>query len=248
MTKKIPHFIFIGGFLLLVCVPTSVYAASLTFTSPTGDVRVGGTFMIKVMLDPLAENVFTVKAAIAYPAELLRITSFTFSDTWTPLNQPGFNEINNEKGSIIKTGGYPGGISAPVIFGIITFKGIKEGSATVAITDDSIVFNSESKNILIEKGKKIFSLAEAPPVKIQKEIDIQKPTTKTVSGTVVPDRFESSEVKIPENIPSPDKAWLYIKLAFLSTIALILQHSFVLYLSIAVLLYIIYRIMRRLFA
>ncbi len=224
----------------------SAQAASINLSSQVKNVSAGKIFKINVVIDPLGERMFTVKAALSYPADLLRINSFTFGDAWMPLSQPGYNEIDNEKGIMIKTGGYPSGTLSPVTLGVITFTGLKQGKATVSVDDDSAILNSDNKNTLTVKGTATLTLSPASTSSDKKTISSsasEKPTTKTANGTLVPDRFSGAD--IPNNVPSPDKTWLYTKLAILSLLALMLQHRLILYLLILILAYVIFRVIRR---
>ena len=244
--KKLPQYLILASLIFLVFTPLFALAASINLSPQTKNVTVGNTFKIEVVVNPLGESVFTVKAVLSYPADLLRVVSFSFGDAWMPLNQPGYNEINNDTGIIIKTGGYPSGTLSPVVLGVITFTGLKEGKATVRVSDDSAILNSDNKNVLIGKGTATLILSPASTDK--KTISSsasEKPTTKTSNGTVVPDRFSGAD--IPNNVPSPDKTWLYTKLAILSLLALVLQHQIIIYISIVILMYIIFRVIRRMF-
>jgi len=243
MKKFSPHLIILSAFIFFTLAPFSAEAASVNFSPEVKNVAAGSTLKISVLVDPLGGRAFTVKAALSYPADLLRVVSFSFGDAWIPLNQPGYNEINNEKGIIIKTGGYPSGTLLPVTLGVITFTGLKEGKATVSVNDDSVILNSDNKNILTGKGTATFILSPASTSKTILSSKNEKPTTKTANGTVVPDRF--SAAGIPIDTPSPDKTWLYTKLAVLSLLALVLQYRLIIYLLILILAYVIFRVIRR---
>ncbi len=225
--------------------PSPAKAASIDLSSQVKNVVAGKTFKINVVVDPEGDRMFTVKAALSYPVDLLRITSFTFNDAWTPLNQPGYNKIDNEQGIMIKTGGYPSGTLSPVTLGVITFIGLKQGQATVKVNDGSTILNSDNKNILTDMGTATFVFSQ-PLVSNEKKISpsgSEKPTTKTANGTFVSDNFFITS--IPTDVPSPDKIWLYTKLAILSLLALVLQYPLIIYLLVLISVYIIFRVIRK---
>lgn len=236
------------GVVFFIGAPLTADAALINLSPQTKNVVAGNTFKITIAVDPFGESIFTVKAALSYPADLLRVTSFNFRDEWIPLNQPGFNEINNEKGIIIKTGGYPGGVISQTVLGVITFTGLKEGSATVSLSDDSIILNNDNKNILTNKSATTLTLSPARTGNDKKTVASVKndaPITKTANDAVVSDRFSDADVKTPNDIPSPEKAWLYTKLAILSIVALGLQHPLIMCLAIGIFGYGLFRIIRK---
>ncbi len=240
MKKIFPHLIILSlGFLFT---PLLLSAASITL-SGTNSIQVGKTYVLTIGVDPTGQKIYTVKAAFSYPSEMLSVTSFTFSDAWIPLSQPGYNEINNDTGKMIKTGGYPSGLSSPVVFGMVRFIGLKEGMATVAINDDSAILDSQSKNILTGKGRLSLTLVPTEQKKIPTTNTKAEPTTKKENGVAVPDHYIN--MPLPNDIPSPDKAWLYTRLAFLSIAALLFKHWWSIFFILGFLLYIAFRRWRR---
>jgi hypothetical protein len=230
--------------IFLFSAPSVTKAASIGLFSSSAQINAGDTFRITVMVNPLGSKVFTAKASVSYPADLVRVTSFTFNDAWMPLSQPGFSEINNGTGSLIKTGGYPGGLSSSIALGTITFASVKEGSVSIKVNDNSVVLDMESANTLSEKGVATLTILPARAVvTIVKKTE--KPVTKTVNDVIVPDQYVSTST--PTDVPSPDKIWLYTKLALLSVLALILQHMAVTYMVLGVLVYVLFRITQRFF-
>ncbi len=248
MTEKSLFYIILCGTFALLAAPLGAYAASLTLSASVKTVTEGDTFHVSMFIDPARDKIFTVKASVAYPADLLRVVSFTFGETWMALSQPGFNEIDNTAGILTKTAGYPGGFSSRTALGTITFRALKEGDAMITIRDQSSVLNAESKNILTEKGTAAFTLAARRPSKNNTpnpSPEIHDPVTKKADGTLVPERFSDTNAKIPDNIPSPDNAWLYTKLAAFSIAALILQHRWAICVLAGILIYILFLITRR---
>lgn len=137
-----------GVTAMTVGLVSAAYAAAGTISlSPaTKNVSPGQTVAVTVTVSPSAGSVYTVKAKIAYPANLLEVQSFTFSDGWLPLSQTGYDLIDNVNGVLIKTAGYAGGLSAPKILGTITFKVKAAGTAAITVVSDSMLLDSANGN------------------------------------------------------------------------------------------------------
>lgn len=137
-------------------------ASSMAFDKATVNVNANQVFTATVSIDPQSAKNYTVKLVLDYPAETLQVTSFNFAGNWTQLNQPGYDLIDNTKGSLIKTAGYPGGFNTPKTFGTITFRALKGGSALVKVNSSSMVLDGTNQNTLT--GSPSFSVAVASPV------------------------------------------------------------------------------------
>lgn len=124
-------------------------AATISLTPSASTVTAGQTFTVLMSVDPAGESVSTVKSVLSYPADLLTPTSFTYqsdSPTWIPLAQAGYDSMGS--GEIIKTAGFPGGLTAKKVFGTITFVAKGSGSATVGISDKSLAYDTQNNNVL----------------------------------------------------------------------------------------------------
>jgi hypothetical protein len=241
------YFLVIAIFTLTFLMSSPLARASSVNLLPVSrSITAGETFQVKVMVDPLGEKIFTAKVVLTYPADLLKVVVFTFDEQWMPLNQTGLNQINNETGRLIKTGGYPAGLSAQTALGTVTFRALKTGEAVVTVGEDSMVLDSQSANNLIGKGNAVFSLKSAPQTQeLQpKKVSDAKPITQNSEGVTIAERFANSDARLPDNVPSPDKAWLYTKLAVLSIIAFALQHYYILIILAIILIYYLFRIIK----
>ncbi len=146
--KKIKIFTLLTITLGAIIVATSALAASsLSFSLSEGtSYEVGDTFRANIVISP-AEKIYTVKAEVNYPADLLKVESFTFNSNWMPISQPGYDTIDNSAGLLIKTAGYPGGISAQAVLGTVTFRVLNSGEAAVKFTSESLVLNAVNTNV-----------------------------------------------------------------------------------------------------
>lgn len=134
----------LGGILA-----SSAMAATTISFSPTNiNVNSGEDFNLVISLDPQGIKNYTVKAEVDYPSDLLEVKSFNFSQDWMAITQSGYDLIDNTNGRLIKTAGYPGGISAAATFGTITFSAKKAGQGTINLGSDSIALDSGNQNLL----------------------------------------------------------------------------------------------------
>lgn len=129
---------------------TSGLAAAATLSLSPANVSVirGQTFIMTVALNPQGAANYTVKVKLNYPVALLEVQSFTFASAWLPLTQSGYDLIDNTNGVLIKTAGYPGGISSLASFGTVSFRAKATGSGSVSISSDSAAYDSGSRNVL----------------------------------------------------------------------------------------------------
>ena len=140
--------IIILGILGMIILATPALAATTISLSPSNiTITQGQSFNMSVKIDPQDIKNYTAKIQIQYPAELLEVKSFTFGGGWMMLSQPGYDLIDNAKGILIKTGGYPGGLSKPITFGTVSFLAKKPGDGIIKIGGDSIVLDGASHNV-----------------------------------------------------------------------------------------------------
>jgi hypothetical protein len=143
-------YITIAVLAILIATPlSSVLAHSvMSFDKTTINASVGQSFQVTVAVDPDETKNYTVKLALDYPKDILQVTGFSFANSWTQLNQPGYDSIDNTSGKLIKTAGYPGGFSSKTTFGTVTFKVIKSGNALVAVNSSTMVLDANNQNQL----------------------------------------------------------------------------------------------------
>ncbi|MDD5050729.1 MAG: hypothetical protein PHV93_03230 [Candidatus Pacebacteria bacterium] len=125
-------------------------AANVSLIPSTFNVKAGQTVTVQVSVIPAGESVYTSKVALSYSKDLLKATAFNFAPVWLPLSQPGYDSMDS--GSLVKTAGYPGGISAGKIFGTVTFTALKSGTASLAVANDTEIYNAQNKNVFSANG------------------------------------------------------------------------------------------------
>ena len=151
--------------LLLVGLTTasSAEASSVIFEPNVITVQTGTTFTLPVAVDPADFPQYTVRLAITFPPDLLEVTSFAFGENWLAVPQPGYDSINNIRGELIKTGGFPRGFSSPVSFGTITFRAKVGGDGMIIVGTQSFVLDAENRNTLDFRSQvRIVATAGSP--------------------------------------------------------------------------------------
>lgn len=132
--------------IIALLAPLSAFAATLSFSPEMVSVQAGQTFSVAVVANPGSATAYSVKAATSFDPSFLQATGFAYAASWVPLAQPGYDAMNNLTGSVIKSGGYPGGFSSPVPLGRITFKALKSGKTTITVSSSSMILDASSKN------------------------------------------------------------------------------------------------------
>lgn len=177
-------------------------AANFTISLPAGtSYKVGDTFQANLIVSP-SEKIYTAGAKLSYPANLLKVQSFSFASNWVPVSQAGYDSIDNVSGSLIKTAGYPGGISTPITLGTATFKVLNSGQATIQFVSGSLVLNGSNANIVGTLDAAQITLASAPitPAPSGQE----EPSGEKEEAEIIPQEQEEEEVitGLPEKTPA----------------------------------------------
>ena len=169
---------------LALVLPASVFASTVNLSPTTVSVTPGKVFTVQVMANPNGAHVYTVRANISFNPALVQVTNFTFAPKWLALSTSGYDVTNNTTGSLIKTAGYPGGITSSTAFGAITFKAKAMGSVHIAVTNKSLVLDANSKNTVSgTQGSSVVTVAIPPTPKPTVKAPVKKtivPTHKTV--------------------------------------------------------------------
>jgi len=196
MKKAIFSLAFVG----LVLAAPALAATTMLISPASVAVTAGESFSVAVSVNPGEVKNYTVKLAMEYPADVLEATSFTFGSGWMALPQAGYDLIDNGSGTLIKTAGYPGGLSSAASFGTVVFKAKQTGSAAIEVTANSLALDAQNQNavdglpvrtlvsvtaptvISEEETQETFSETEALP---EEEAEVEEPTTG--SGEETPD-------------------------------------------------------------
>ena len=206
----------------LLFAPTALAVTNLILSPANVSVKAGQTFSVVITVDPQGVKNSTIKAELDFPAGLLEVRSFAFGGggSWVALNQPGHDLTDNANGKLIKTAGYPGGVTTPTVFGTVTFAAKKSGSGTIRTTANSLALNDQSQNVLSGSGQTNVTVATALVAQVS---SVRTPTPRlvAVTGSVSPSptpttTTEPSPSETPAESPISDQGGL---LATIGTVA-----------------------------
>ena len=153
-----------SGILGVVVLASPVLADSTISFSPANiDVTQGENFALVILVNPHDVKNGTVKLELEYPAELLEVKSFIFADGWmSSFTNSEYDLIDNTNGILIRTAGYPGGISSVKVFGFVLFSAKETGTGVIKIGNNSFIRNAENENVLSEIVAQTFVTITAP--------------------------------------------------------------------------------------
>ena len=175
--KKNLQSIIIGICCTIFIASPAFAATTISLTPANISLREGQTISLAMEINADGIKNYTVKTELQFPKDLIEIQSFSFGSGWMMLSQPGYDLIDNEKGTLVKTAGYPGGVSAKTLFGTVLFKAKKNGTGAVILSGNSFALDAKNQNIL-NSAQKIQasitvlgapSISPAAPVKTTEE-------------------------------------------------------------------------------
>lgn len=170
-------------------------AGSIILTPATRTVVQGQVFTLPVVVQPAGATVYTVKASVTYPANLLEVRSFNFGSGWLPLAQPGYDTINNTSGMLVKTAGFTGGVAAKRTLGTITFRAKAMGVATIQVAGDSMLLNADNGNAYTSGNVSTVTINKFVPT-----VGASPAAGATVSPVVSPEESPSSSPSPSEDL------------------------------------------------
>ena len=166
VTTKRNNIIGTAVLLALLMTAASALAATVSFVPASIEAKNGGHFNAGISVDAQGAKTYTVKIEINYPADALEVESFSFGSGWTALVQPGYDVIDNVHGKLIKTAGYPGGLSSQASFGTIVFKAKKNGHQALRMTTNSLALDAANHNTMtgLPVESSVLITPVAPPL------------------------------------------------------------------------------------
>lgn len=163
--------------ILALCFPLFSHAASFTIEAPALGVGESGT--AKVFVSPEGKTIYTAQLVLAIDDQVLNVSNIQAASGWFMLSQQGYDKV--APGEVMKTGGYPGGISTPQEF--LTFTITRKTAATGAL-----VVSSESQ-ILDKNGVNVHTGSDA---RVFPQIVAQEPA----APRVLPEEFTIQEEEV----------------------------------------------------
>lgn len=163
---------------------TPALAATVLVSPAAINVVANQNFNLNLSVDPQGGKDYTAKIELKFPADLLEVRSFVMASGWMPLTQTGYDATDNINGSLIKTGGYPGGLVSSASFGIVSFRAKKSGSGTISLGGASLILDATNKNILTGSPSASVIIATAPTATPKPSPAL--PMTTTISPSASP--------------------------------------------------------------
>lgn len=161
----------------LLFVAPALAATVVTLSPATINVAPGKTFDVAISVNPQGTANYVEKVELTYPADLLEVKSFTQGNAWMGLTQPGYDLMDNTNGVLLKSAGYPSGITAQTPFGTVTFSAKKAGTGTINIGGNSVAFEVSTQSTSSGTG---IVVTIATPAKTT--TTTATPTTATASS------------------------------------------------------------------
>lgn len=192
------------SFCWLFIASSALAATSVSFSPISVNIKEKQNFNLTITVKP-QETIYTAKIEVRFPANLLKVNSFSLNSSWMALSQSGYDLIDNENGILIKTAGYTGGSSTDKTFGTISFSAKKEGTGSIDLNANSLVLDAENQNVLSASGIKTSviitkALITSPP-ETPFETPAETPEEENIGSEGQP--IQSEQSAITENIPSP---------------------------------------------
>ncbi len=141
---KIMGFGFVLALLFGIVSPAT--AANFSVSDSYISVEKGDIIEIVVYASSLSENSYTFKSSINFSSDLLSVSDWQWADNWMPLDVEEYDLIDNDSGKIIKTAGYPTGLSDKEEFGVVTFVAKESGQAVISLGYDSFILNADGND------------------------------------------------------------------------------------------------------
>ncbi|MEK7542777.1 MAG: cohesin domain-containing protein [Patescibacteria group bacterium] len=225
----------IAGALLLAMQASA--AATFSFSPENISVKEGQNVTLNIAVDPHGVKNYTVKTELSYPTDLLEAKSFSFENGWLAVSRAGYDVMDNSNGLLIKTAGYPGGISGVTPFGSVSFIAKKSGNGAISVGSNSLVLDATSQNVLDSVQTKVLvAIAPATAMPVPESLPVPELISPEVAPTLAPSPEATTQTETPLVQPATSSTLL---IAALSTLALGTGKIWVSILTLAVLAIII---------
>jgi hypothetical protein len=124
--------------LLFAAVPSAAHAAQLLFTPSSGNFPAGQNFTVRVTVDSQGQQVNAADAAISFDPAVLNVVSISKDGSAFSL-WPAEPSFSNSAGTITLSGGTPSPFTGQRPIVTITFRPVREGSASVTYTSGTVL-------------------------------------------------------------------------------------------------------------
>ncbi|MDD5731604.1 MAG: hypothetical protein PHU42_01820 [Patescibacteria group bacterium] len=187
--------IFICSLFLHAASVNAAASTTLQINPVVVNVKAGEQFTLTTKAIPTAGKNYTVRFSIKFLPELVSVQRWNYADTWISINEPGYEELNNNTGVLVRTAGFPGGFDSVTNFGTATFLAKKTGVTSIFIDAESFSLDGLSSNTAIIGSPAIINITQdlAPAI-----IPVSAPIINPVPVPVVTPTPAPASVPVPE--------------------------------------------------
>lgn len=213
------HALKIGIFSLALGVmalsPLAFASAATSYLLSPASVQTspGKTFILFLSIDPKGIKNYTGKLELKYSPDILEAQSFQFGNIWIPITQGEYNSIDNTRGILVKTAGYPQGTLTPTFFGSVLFSAKKAGQASIEVGSGSFALDNENRNTFVGTGSKTLATVTAVQLPTPTLSPVRPslsprpsltPTPSSASQTITPSPAPNTvAINTVDNAPTP---------------------------------------------
>jgi len=175
-------------------------AATVVSLSPSSiSISPGQSFNVSVSVNPQGINNFVEKIELKYPADILQVNSFTLGSAWMALTQTGYDLTDNTNGVLLKSAGYPSGLSSATNFGTVSFSAKKAGKGIISIGGNSVAFEANSQSAI--NGSPISVAITAPTVVAPKSTTTTPVTSERAQNPTPAPSIDDQPIAAPTEQP-----------------------------------------------
>lgn len=188
-------FTFLG---LMFALPFVASASSFIITPLSGSYTKGDTVTLHISVDPAGSTIYTAMLNSQFSSDAFEVVSFTLNDSMLAMKQTGYDSINNVAGTLVKTGGYTGGINSVTPFGTLILRARGSGTGTFTINNTSKLLDSNNTNKQVGSQVASFKITDKA-IAVAKKAEVQKGTDSSAK-IVTPKVSETATTSDNSNV------------------------------------------------
>ncbi len=140
---------------LTLTLPLVASAATFVVVNPKVSYNAGDLITLKLAVNPEPNTSYTSMLDANFSTDTLEVVSFFMNGKMLELKQSGYDVVDNVNGSLVKTGGYTGGIKSQTSYGTLVLRAKNEGTGTFTINDNSKIL--DENNVDRQSGSQTIS-------------------------------------------------------------------------------------------
>jgi len=205
---------------ILFTLPMLTSAASFEFVA--GDIAKGETGEVTLYVLPEGESVYSAQAVIAFDGKSLAVDNIAVSSTLVELSKTGYDTQVN--GQIIKTAGFPGGITEKTALLTFSVTKLTDGVGVIAVESASAIYNGAGVNVATSFDTKIFGTftpAATLPAGFTLSEDVSTPEPIVEEEVAAPIEEVTEKITLPAAVISVEGALPVVPFLILLVVLLI---------------------------